>query len=540
MTSRSSSEPERYSSAESTEVGKGGEVVVVSRLDKKTNAVQDKYADEVLHFMDQHAPDAVPLTEEEEKKLRHKNFAYILAVAILVTLVLFMDKATIGYTTILGIYIDTDVDKGRFNNLNSVFYGGYLLAQWPGHYLLQKLPVGKYMAGTVFSWAILVGVQAACNSYASLMVIRFFLGAVEAVAVPAMEMTLGMFLTAREREIAQPVFWTAPALAPVISSFIAFGLLHVRVSVQPWRIFMAVNAGISLFLAVFVWFFYPDNPAKATHLTTNEKVHLIQKVQESTKSSIEQKTFKKHQAIECLKDPVSWLFFLQAFTLMLANSMTYQQNQLFVDIGVTTFGSSLVSAAGGGFTVVLLGVSALLIRRFPGQSGYFSASYLIPCIIAAIGMVTIPWENKIALLACMILLNFKGFTYIVALGWTTSSCSGYTKKLYRNILFMLAYGIANIISPQLWNPKDSPRYYPSWIVQIVIAFFLNLVILLAIRIILARRNAKRRAWIAENGTDGAFGYVINHDDDGREIKEKVDVAMLDLTDFENKYFIYPL
>ncbi|KAI0465492.1 hypothetical protein LJB42_000729 [Komagataella kurtzmanii] len=540
MTSLSSSEPERYSSPEITEVGKGGEVVVVSRLDKKSNAVQDKYADEVLRFMEENAADAVPLTEEEEKKLRHKNFTYILAVAIIVTLVLFMDKATIGYTTILGIYIDTDVDKGRFNNLNSVFYGGYLLAQWPGHYLLQKLPVGKYMAGTVLSWAILVGLHAACNSYASLMVIRFFLGAVEAVAVPAMEMTLGMFLTSREREIAQPVFWTASAMAPVISSFIAFGLLHVHVSIQPWRIFMAVNAGISLLLAIFVWFFYPDNPAKATHLSTNEKVHLIKKVQESTKSSIEQKVFKKHQAIECLKDPVSWLFFFQAFTLMLANSMTYQQNQLFVDIGVTTFGSSLVSAAGGGFSVVLFGVSALLIRRFPGQSGYFSASYLVPCIIVAIGMVTIPWDNKIALLTCMILLNFKGVAYIVALGWTTSSCSGYTKKLYRNVMFMLAYGVANIISPQLWNPKDSPRYYPSWIVQIVIAFFLNLVILLTIRIILARRNAKRRAWIAENGTEGAFGYVINHDDDGREIKEKVDVAMLDLTDYENKYFIYPL
>ena len=151
-------------------------------------------------------------------------------------------------------------------------------------------------------------------------------------------------------------------------------------------------------------------------------------------------------------------------------------------------------------------------------------------------MVTIDWSNKYALLACMILAgSSKGITYIIALGWTTSSAAGYTKKLYRNVMFMLAYGAANIISPQLWNPKDAPRYYPSWIIQIVVSFFLNIVILLTIRYILAKRNKERYQWVQEHPEDN-FGIVSFTEG----VNERVNLAMLDLTDFENKRFIYPL
>lgn len=505
-------------------------------IDKKEKKIDVKDADELLKFMDKYESTVEPLTEEEEKKFVKKNFAAVSLLTILVTLILFMDKSTIGYTTILGIYTDTGISKGDFNNLNSIFYAGYLIAQWPCHILMQKLPLGKYLAGSIFSWAIIVGLTGICNNYGSLMACRFFLGATEAVVVPACEITLGMFLTTEQREIVQPVFWAATAAAPLLSSFISFGLMHTNTSTYPWRIFMAINAGLSLILAIIVLLLYPDNPANAKFLSTKEKVYLIKQVQRSTESSIEQKTIKKYQIYETFKDPVSWLFFFQSFTLMLSNSLTYQQNQLYVDIGVDNLGSSLVSAAGSVWDILLYVIFAFVILNYPNQSGYIAAGCLILPIASGIAMVTIDWSNKYALLACMILAgSSKGITYIIALGWTTSSAAGYTKKLYRNVMFMLAYGAANIISPQLWNPKDAPRYYPSWIIQIVVSFFLNIVILLTIRYILAKRNKERYQWVQEHPEDN-FGIVSFTEG----VNERVNLAMLDLTDFENKRFIHPL
>jgi len=167
--------------------------------------------------------------------------------------------------------------------------------------------------------------------------------------------------------------------------------------------------------------------------------------------------------------------------------------------------------------------------------------WILPAIAGGIGMVAVPWENKIGLLACLTLAGGTyGVSYIVALGWTTSTASGYTKKLIRNVMFMVGYSIANIISPQIWVAKDGPRYYAAWIVQIVISWVGTPIILLVIRAILSRRNKERRAWIEQQQASGAVGVVEQIDDDGQLVQNTVDVAFLDLTDLENKYFIYPL
>jgi len=203
----------------------------------------------------------------------------------------------------------------------------------------------------------------------------------------------------------------------------------------------------------------------------------------------------------------------------------------------------LVSAAGGGFAVAVCIVASILLYLFPNHNAYWASFWCLPAIVGGIGMVALPWSNKIGLLACLTLAgNTFGITYIIALGWTTSSAAGYTKKLTRNVGFMMGYGIANIISPQIWVAGDKPRYYPAWIVQIVVAWIGTPVILLVIRLILSRRNKERRQLIAEQEARGEHeeGFVEQLDDAGNLVEEKVEIALLDLTDLENKHFIYPL
>lgn len=62
-------------------------------------------------------------------------------------------------------------------------------------------------------------------------------------------------------------------------------------------------------------------------------------------------------------------------------------------------------------------------------------------------MVITPWGQKLGLLTCLLLAGHTyGITYIIALGWMTSSAAGYTKKLTRNDMFMLGYNVGNLVS----------------------------------------------------------------------------------------------
>jgi MFS family permease len=406
---------------------------------------------------------------------------------------------------------------------------------------MQRLPLGKYVGATVFLWSVIIFLHDVAKNYGGLIALRFFLGFVESSLVPAMEVTMGMFFVPEERAALQPIFWVSCMGAPIPAGFIAYGLLWSKSSVSPWKLFMIITGGLSLLLSVVCWFFYPDNPAQAKFLNRAEKLYTIQRVHESTRGSIEQKQFKRYQAVEALRDPISWLFALQTFTLMISNNLAYQQTLLFLSLGVSNLGSTLVSAASGGFSVASCIVAYLLMTWFPNNSAYWSVFWILPAIAGGIGMVTVPWDNKLGLLACLILAGGTfGITYIAALGWTTSSASGYTKKMTRNVMFMVAYSVSNIISPQIWAARDSPRYYPAWIVQIVISWVLTPVLLLIIRVVLARRNKERQEWIAQQQAGGSLGVVEQVDDDGQVLRTTVDVAFLDLTDLENKYFIYPL
>jgi MFS family permease len=465
----------------------------------------------------------------------------------------------LGYAAILGLFEETKITKAEYNNLNTMFYvgegfdvlyhvlqltlTGYLAFQWPGHYLMQRLPFGKFVGGVIFSWAVIVFLHCVAVRYPGLVVMRLALGAAEAVIVPAMEITIGMFFNRHEQSFLQPVLWISCLAAPIATAFISYGLLWSTGPILPWKLLHIVTGGITLILAIWVWIDYPNNPADARWLTLEEKVHVVRRVHQSHQSSIEQKHFKKEQFIETIKDPVSWLFALQAFTLMYSNNLNYgQKNLITTSIGITPLNSTLVTAAGGGFGVACCIVATLALRRWPRNIAWHASFWCLPSIAGGIGMVAIDWENKVALLACLILAaSTYGVTYIIALGWTTSTAAGYTKKLTRNVMFMLGYCVGNLVSPQIWVPSAGPRYYGAWVSMIVIAWVGTPAILLVIRFILIRRNEEREKHLSTVGSDeddGAFVEEINAE--GESVRVKVDIAVLDLTDLKNQSFRYPI
>ncbi|KAF7547013.1 hypothetical protein G7Z17_g8024 [Cylindrodendrum hubeiense] len=508
--------------------------------DSKT--IGSQAADESFILLEEHGANVGELTPEKLKALKRKLYVRVVALATLINFMLFVDKSTLGQAALLGLLEDTKIGNSEYNNLNTIFYVGYVVGQFPGQFLIQRLPLRVYVSGSIFLWALIICLHCTASSYASLIPLRFFLAVTESAVVPALEITMAMFFTPQELHTIQPLFWTSCVGTPIFTGLIAYGLLWSESSVRPWQLFMILTGGVSLLLSILTWFTYPSNPATANFLTTEEKVHTIQRIHSATRSSIEQKVFKKYQFYEALQDPISWLFTLATFTLMLANNLAFQLSLLYLDLGVSNLGSTLVWVAAGGFSVVICIVASVLLRTFPGYNAYWATTWVLPAIAGSIGMVTLSWDKTIPLLACLLLASTTwGMTYIISLGWTSSSCAGHTKKLTRNAMFMAAYGISNIISPQMWK-TGGPRYYATWTVQTILSFILTPLILILIRWILNRRNNLRREWIAEQASQGNYGegYIERVNEKEETSKIRVDVSLLDLTDLENKFFIYPL
>lgn len=69
--------------------------------------------------------------------------------------------------------------------LGTILYMGVLVGEYPTNFLLQKLPVAKYLAANVFCWGVVVVCSAAAKGFPSLMVVRFLLGVFESCVQPA-------------------------------------------------------------------------------------------------------------------------------------------------------------------------------------------------------------------------------------------------------------------------------------------------------------------------------------------------------------------
>ncbi|KAH7021537.1 uncharacterized protein B0I36DRAFT_354183 [Microdochium trichocladiopsis] len=70
-------------------------------------------------------------------------------------------------------------------SVGSIFYFGWLIAEYPGSVVLQKFPVGKTVGAAVVVWGILVMCLGAAQNAAGLMALRFLMGVFEAPLFPS-------------------------------------------------------------------------------------------------------------------------------------------------------------------------------------------------------------------------------------------------------------------------------------------------------------------------------------------------------------------
>lgn len=496
--------------------------------------ISSRDADVTLAFMEKHEKYVPEVTPEQEKKLSRKVCWIIVSLTSFVDLILYSDKATASYTSILDLWTDIGLTQNQYNNSNTLFYVGFIVGQI-NLIFVQKYPLGRVVTIMTFLWTIVIFLHCAVSNYKGFYVVRFFLGFVEAIALPCLNTTMSQFLTGEEKAATAPVFYSTCLGVTIPVGFIAYGVLHVNTSFPLWKIFQIIIGCCTLLLTILVFFFYPNNPTDAKFLSLEEKIWVIRRVQRSTNSSIEQKVMKKYQVYEALRDPISWLFALFFLFQQLANNLPYQQNLLFTAMGnISTLDSTLVSVASGGFAVIcgILATTFLLYKK--NCTAFSVVFWTLPSFVGSIAMVSLPFDKNIALLAMLCLASPSfGVPWILMFSWNSTTCSGYTKRLTRNAIVMVFYCIANLISPQLWQERDAPRYYPAWIVQIVLSFSVAPALAIVIWYVLRRRNIERLQEIESKEEN--FGLV---EFDG--VKLKTDVAMLDLTDHQNKGFIYPL
>uniref|UniRef100_A0A2D3VMV3 Probable permease of the major facilitator superfamily n=1 Tax=Ramularia collo-cygni TaxID=112498 RepID=A0A2D3VMV3_9PEZI len=504
-------------------------ITAVPSTEKSGPKLASRFADESYKLLSK--VDVPEPTPAEAKRLRNKCIKWIFPFLCVGYHLMFLDKQTLGSSAILGVMKDANLTAKEYNWLSSIFYLGYLLAEWPQNWALQRFPVAKWLGLNIVIWGGILLLHIPCKSFAGLFVVRFLLGVAEACIVPAFLLLLSMFFTYDEQSVLMSCMWAVGNSSPITSGLLSYGVLWIDTGAfNPWKWLMVITGALTVLFGAAVWFWLPDSPLSAHFLSLEEKAQAVLRIK-SNHSGIEQKFFKRSQFIEAMKDSKTWMFFIHAWSQEMANGVTNQYSLIIKSFGFTTLQTTLLGCVTGVANFVSLATAAIILAKTTNCRAWLSVGAYIPPIVSCILLIALPWSNRWGLLTAIWIRATNGIPYSVVMIWAANCSAGHTKKTTVIALYHVGYGLGNILSPQLFQPQYKPRYIVTWSVILGLACIFPMLLVIFLRWYLSKENARRDVLKAQ-GLVAEVG-VVQHHTEGSTSEEVVDSRMLDLTDREN-------
>ncbi|PQE31496.1 dal5-allantoate and ureidosuccinate permease protein [Rutstroemia sp. NJR-2017a WRK4] len=472
-----------------------------------------------------------PTTTEEKSVLRKIDW-HLMPLLTFSYFLQFLDKSSLNYSSVLGIQKDTHLVGQQYSWLSSVFYFGYLIANYPASLGFVKLPLAKFLSVSIIVWAVILGCHGAGESFAGLCVLRILLGMAESTVSPGFSLLTGIWYKPSEHAWRHGIWFLGNGIANTFGGLLAYGIAHITGSLATWRWLFIIFGLITLFWGVLLFFLLPDTPLTARFLNPRERMiadRRPQKIQHSFKSN----EWSHAQFCEALKDPKSWLIALLIGVASITNGVISNFGSLIVkSFGYNEFDTILLGMPSGGFQIASVLVATYSASRIRKSRIIIIIVGYVFALLGILLVKLLPSENKIGRLFGYWMMILFSSAFPLMLSLIASNTAGFTKKATVNAMFFISYCAGNIGGPQLFKSAEAPSY-PTAYNGCIACLCVSIAISIALRQYLDWENKRR---------DKQQGKFIDP-----EPKNVDDVDDLDLTverivytDWENPDFRYYL
>lgn len=134
---------------------------------------------------------------------------------------------------------DLGLTDSQYETCVSILFVGYILMQIPSNLFLNK--VGKpslYLPGVMVIWGIISALTAAVHNFTGLVLVRFFLGFIEAAYFPGCLFYLSCWYTRKELAFRSAVLYSGSLISGAFAGLIAAGItdgMDRKLNIPAWR-----------------------------------------------------------------------------------------------------------------------------------------------------------------------------------------------------------------------------------------------------------------------------------------------------------------
>lgn len=214
-------------------------------------------------------------------KLPARRWWYLMPIIFITYSLAYLDRANYGFAAAAGIESDLGITKGTSSLIGALFFLGYFFFQVSGAIYAVKRSVRKMIFFSLILWGFCAAATGFVSNIPMLMAIRFTLGVVEAVVMPAMLIYISNWFTKTERSRANTFLVLGNPVTVLWMSIVSGYLIHS----WGWREMFIIEGIPAVLWAICWWILVRDKPSEVSWLNEQEK-ETLQKAMDSEQSNI--------------------------------------------------------------------------------------------------------------------------------------------------------------------------------------------------------------------------------------------------------------
>lgn len=194
---------------------------------------------------------------------------------------------------------------------------GYILLQAPSNLLLAYIGRPRfYLSTCVIVWGVVSTLSSVADNFIHMLVIRLFLGVVEAAFFPGALLLLSKWYKRSELSSRMALLYSGSILSNAVSGLISAGILGNMNGLRGlagWRWLFIVEGAATIFIGLLSMLVLVDFPHNSSMLTQQERVLAVQRITEDQgQTDVEGANgdMPSDGLKQALTDPLIWLFMM--------------------------------------------------------------------------------------------------------------------------------------------------------------------------------------------------------------------------------------
>ncbi|TQB70638.1 hypothetical protein MPDQ_000256 [Monascus purpureus] len=455
--------------------------------------------------------------QKAEKALVRKIDIRLLPMLIIMYIMNYLDRNNIAAARLAGLEEDLGMDpnSNQYQTCVSILFVGYLLMQIPSNLLLNK--IGKpaiYLPCSMMLWGIISTCTAGAQNYVGLIMVRFFLGFVEAAYFPGCLYFLSAWYTRKELGFRTAALYSGSLLSGAFSGLIAAGItgnMDYDLGLRAWRWLFIIEGAITIVVAFLAIFILPNFPRTTTWLTEEEKQlaawRLEEDIGEDDWVDSKQQSFL-HGAQMAVFDIKTWILMIMILCIVSSASVTNFFPTVVETLNYGRIETLLLTAPPYVLAVICTFINAWHSDRT--NERYFHISLPLYVSVAAFILAAATTAVAPRYVAMMLMVPSFYSGYVVALGWISNTLPRPASK--RAAALAAINCVSNgssIYASYMYPNSDAPRFIPAMSVNCATAF-LAILAATALRFVLARLNKRldRGETVDGGAVGGSFRFLL--------------------------------